>query len=103
MSICNPIAPAIGRHLAWMLGSKRERSKSFGAMGMRLGLQNRASGWWVSMKSQLSRSWSVIRSAERSLDRSSNRSSTNPAWDGEHVGIPGSAYRVDEFGIPDEE
>ena len=59
MSICNPIAPAIGRRLVWMPGSKSERSKSFGAMGMRLGWPNRASGSCVSMRSPPSRSWSV--------------------------------------------
>ena len=37
-----------------------------------------ASGWCVSMRSRLSRSWSGTRSAERSPGRSSNRSSTTP-------------------------
>ena len=78
MSICNPIAPAIGRRLGWMPGSRKERSKSFGAMGMRLGWRHKASGWCVSMRSRPSRSWNVTRSAERSLGRSSNRSSTTP-------------------------
>src|SRR5664279_850020 len=64
------------KRLAWMPDLRRGRSKSFGAMEMRLGLRNRASGSCVSMKSRLSRFWSVVRSAERSQDRSSNRNST---------------------------
>ncbi len=78
MSICNPIAPATGRRLGWTPGSRRGRSKSFGAMPMRLDLPTRASGSCVSMRSRPSRSWSVTRSAERSQGRSSNRSSTTP-------------------------
>ena len=70
--------PATGRRPAWTPGSRRGRSKSFGAMAMRLGWPNRASGWCVSMRSRPSRSWSVTRSAERSPGRSSNRSSTTP-------------------------
>src|SRR5271157_4028318 len=77
-SICNPIAPATGRRLASMPGSRRGRSKSFGAMGMRIDLPNRASGSCASMKSRPSRSWSVTQSAERSQGRSSNKSSTTP-------------------------
>src|ERR1700733_890441 len=79
MSICSRIGLAIGRQLAWISGSKRGRSKSFGAMGMRLDLPNRAPGWCVSMRFQPSRSWSVTRSAEPSQDRSSSRSLPPPA------------------------
>ena len=43
----------------WMPGSRSERSKSFGAMGMRSDWPNKASGWCVSMRSRPSRSWSV--------------------------------------------
>jgi hypothetical protein len=43
-SICNPIGLGIGRRLGWTPGSRRERSKSFGVMPMRLGLRNGASG-----------------------------------------------------------
>ena len=43
MWICSPIAPAIGRRPVWMPGSKSERSKSFGAMGMRSDWRNKAS------------------------------------------------------------
>ena len=77
-SICNLIGLGIGRHLGWMPGSRRGRSKSFGAMPMRIGFRNKASGWCVSMRSRLSRFWSVTRSAERSLGQSSNRSSITP-------------------------
>src|SRR5215831_7466019 len=39
-SICNPIGRGIGRRLGWMPASSRGRSKSFGAMRMRLDWPN---------------------------------------------------------------
>jgi transposase len=71
-----PIAPDIGGRPVWMPGSKSERSKSFGAMGMRSDWLNKASGSFVSMRSRPSRFWSVNPFAGRSPARLSNRSST---------------------------
>ena len=65
-----------GRQPAWTPGSKSERSKSFGAMGMRSDWRNKASGSFVSMRSRPSRFWSVNPFAGRSPARLSNRSST---------------------------
>ena len=76
MLICSPIAPDIGRRPVWMPGSKSERSKSFGAMGMRSDWLNKASGSFVSMRSRPSRFWSVNPFAGRSPARLSTRSST---------------------------
>ena len=66
----------IGRRPVWMPGSKSERSKSFGAMGMRSDWRNKASGSFVSMRSRPSRFWSVNPFAGRSPARLSTRSST---------------------------
>ncbi len=71
-----PIAPDIGRRPVWMPGSKSERSKSFGATGMRSDWLNKASGSFVSMRSRPSRFWSVNPFAGRSPARLSTRSST---------------------------
>ena len=92
MSICSPIAPAIGRQPGWTPGSRSGRSKSFGAMRMRLGWPNRASGWFVSMRSRPSRSWSVTHSpSDPRVDRATGVR-LYPAWDREHVGVLGGAY-----------